>query len=141
AEQAALVRSLGADDVADSRDALPDGRFDAIIDTGRHRPLRELRAVLNPRGTLVLVGNETSGRWLGGLDRSLGAHLRSAVSRQRLGTFVARENTADLDALRVLVESGRLRPAVAAVYPLADTAAAVRQLLDGGVRGKIGITV
>jgi len=35
------------------------------------------------------------------------------VSRQRLGTFIARENTADVDALRVLVDSGRLRPAVA----------------------------
>ena len=65
-----LVRSLGADHVVDYLlgDDLGAGErgYDVIIDTGGNRPLRVLRRALTPTGTLVLVGAETGGRWLGG---------------------------------------------------------------------------
>lgn len=138
AARAGFVRSLGADHVDED---LPTGPFDAIIQTARHRPLRELRGVLAECGTLVLVGSETSGRLLGGLDKAFGAHLASMFSRQRLGTFVSGENAADLDELRRMVEAGQVRPAVDTVYPLAEVAAAVRHLQNGGVRGKIAVTI
>src|ERR1700733_5892251 len=69
-----LVRSVGADHVIDyTRGGIADGaqRYDGIIDIGGNRPLRQLRAALTRRGTLVIVGGETGGRWLGGFDRSL----------------------------------------------------------------------
>ena len=93
------------------------------------------------RGRLVIVGGETGGRWLGGLDRQLRAVLLSPFVGQRLGFFVTKENAADLAALRDLIEAGRVTPAVDTVYPLAETAAAIRQLIDGKATGKLVVAV
>ena len=69
-----LVRSVGADHVIDyTREDLTAGqhRYDVILDIGGNRPLRQLRRALTPRGTLVIVGGENGGRWLGGMGRSI----------------------------------------------------------------------
>ncbi len=76
-----LVRALGADHVIDySIEDFTAGteRYDVIIDTGGNRRLAHLRRALTKRGTLVIVGGETGGRWLGGFQRSLAAVLLSA---------------------------------------------------------------
>ena len=82
-----LVRSLGADHVIDyTREDITDGdrRYDVILDIGGHRSLTHLRRALTPRGTLVIVGGETGGRWLGGFDRQLRAPLLSLFVSQTL---------------------------------------------------------
>ena len=71
-----LVRGLGADHVVDytaSDFTDTDDRYDAIIDTGGNRRLRDLRRILTDDGTLVIVGGEGGGKWLGGTDRQLRA--------------------------------------------------------------------
>jgi NADPH:quinone reductase-like Zn-dependent oxidoreductase len=140
-----LVRSLGADHVVDylRSDDLGAGerRYDVIIDTGGNRPLRALRRALTPTGTLVLVGAETGGRWLGGTDRQLRAMVLSPFVGQRLRTFIASENAADLVALSDLVASGAVTPAVDRTFPLAETPAAIRYLREGRARGKVVIEV
>src|SRR4051812_40637500 len=138
------VRALGADSVLDyTRDDVADGRrrYDVVLDIAGNRPLRQLRRALTPRGRLVIVGGETGGRWLDGLDRQLRAVLLSPFVGQRLGFFVNKENAADLTTLRELIESGRVTPAVDSVYPLAEVPAAIRHLLDGRVAGKIAVTI
>ncbi|WP_412747181.1 NAD(P)-dependent alcohol dehydrogenase [Krasilnikovia sp. MM14-A1004] len=139
-----LVRGLGADHAVDyTRDDALDGRtrYDVVIDTGGNRRLADLRRALTPAGRLVIVGGETGGRWLGGLDRQLRAPLLSPFVGQWLGSVVTSENADDLRTLAELCESGALRTAVDRTYPLAETAAAIRHLLDGKVRGKVVITV
>jgi NADPH:quinone reductase-like Zn-dependent oxidoreductase len=140
-----LVRSLGADHVVDYRlgDDLGAGErgYDVIIDTGGNRPLSVLRRALTPTGTLVLVGAETGGRWLGGTDRQLRAMVLSRFVRQRLRTFIASEKAADLLALSALVESGAVTPAVDRTFPLAETPAAIRHMREGKARGKVVIDV
>lgn len=136
-----LVRTLGADHIVDhTRDAIT-GRYDVVVDNGGHRSLTVLRRLLTPRGRLVLVGSETGGRWLGGLDRSLRAMLISPFVGQTLGSFVSPENTADLVALAELVESGQVVPAVERTFALPETAAAIQHMVDGHVRGKVVVTV
>lgn len=136
-----LVRSLGADHVVDhTRDEIT-GRYDVVVDNGGHRSLTVLRRLLTPRGRLVLVGSETGGRWLGGLDRSLRAMLLSPFVGQTLGTFVSPEHTADLVALAELVESGQVVPAVERTFALDETAAAIQHMVDGHVRGKVVVTI
>ena len=137
-----LVRSLGADRVIDyTSEDFADGahHYDVIIDTGGNSRLSRLRRALTPRGRLVIVGGETPGRWLGGADRQLRAQLLSPLVRQKLGTFVASENAADLTALRELADSGKLTPAVDRTYPLAEAAAAIRYVVEGHARGKVVI--
>jgi NADPH:quinone reductase-like Zn-dependent oxidoreductase len=137
------VRALGADQVVDyTRGDFADGerRYDVILDIGGNRRLSTLRRALTARGTLVIVGGETDGRWLGGTDRQLRALLLSAFVGQKLGTFIASENAEDLMVLRELIESGAIAPVIDRTYPLSEVAAAIRFLLNGHAQGKIVIT-
>ena len=140
--KADLVRALGADHVVDyTREDFADGarRYDVILDTGGNRRLSHLRRALMARGRLVIVGGETDGRLLGGSDRQIRALLLSALVGQKLGTFVASENAADLDALRDLVEAGSVAPSIDRTFALSETAAAISYMQDGRARGKLVI--
>lgn len=140
----AAVRALGADHVIDyTREDFLAGlqRYDVIIDIAGNRGLRDLRRALTPRGRLVITGGETNGRWLGGTDRQLRAQVRSPFTDRHLGTFIASEAASGLRDLTALVDAGTLRPVVDRVYPLAETAAAVRHLLDGRVTGKLALAM
>jgi NADPH:quinone reductase-like Zn-dependent oxidoreductase len=139
-----LVRSLGADHVIDYAQAdITDAhrRYDAIIDIAGNRTLSSLRRCLTERGTLVIVGGETGGRWLGGFDRSLRAVLISPFVGQTLGMLASKENAASLDELRALIDAGGVTPVVDRSYRLEETPAAIRRLMDGHARGKIIITI
>ena len=139
-----MVRSIGADHVIDyTRADIGDGeqRYDVILDIGGQRSLSQLRRALTARGRLVIVGAETGGRWLGGVDRQLRALMLSPFVGQKLGTFVASENNQDLKVLTKLIEAGQVTPAIDRTYPLADVPAAIRYLRDGHARGKVVITV
>jgi NADPH:quinone reductase-like Zn-dependent oxidoreductase len=138
------VRALGADHVIDySQEDPTDGRerYDVVLDIAGNRRLTHLRRALTPRGRLVIVGGETGGKWLDGLDRQLRAVLLSPFVGQRLGFFVNKENAADLVTLRELVEAGSVTPAVDRTVPLAETPSAIRQLIDGQVTGKVVVTL
>ena len=139
-----LVRSLGADHVIDySRDDIADAaqRYDVILDIGGHRSLTHLRRALTPQGTLVIVGSETGGRWLGGFDRSLRAPLLSPFVGQTLTMLASSENAKDLTVLTELIESGTVTPVIDRTYPLSETATAIQYMTDGHARGKVVITV
>jgi NADPH:quinone reductase-like Zn-dependent oxidoreductase len=140
----AMVRSLGADHVVDhTREDFADAgsRFDVILDIGGNSGLARLRRALTPRGRLVIVGGETDGRLLGGSSRQIRAALLSPFVPQQLGTFIASENAGDLTALTELIEADLVTPAVERTYPLAETAAAIRHLLDGRATGKLVVSV
>ena len=97
--KADLVRSLGAEQVVDHTttplDTL-DERFDVVLDIAGHRPVRLLRGLLTERGCPGHRGQRERGRWLGGLQRSIGAALLSPFVRQRLVMLMASEDGADL---------------------------------------------
>jgi NADPH:quinone reductase-like Zn-dependent oxidoreductase len=142
--KADLVRALGAERVVDHTttplETLGE-RFDVVVDIGGHRPVRLLRGLLTERGSLVIVGSETSGRWLGGLQRSIGAALLSPFVRQRLVMLTASENGADLAALTQVIERGGVRPALERTFPLEQAAAAVDHVSEGRARGKVVLAV
>ncbi len=143
--KAALVRSLGADDVIDyTHDEIDcnGARYDVVIDTAGNRRLSLLRRAMTPHGTLVLVGGEHGGgRVLGGFDRQLRAPLVSIFVGQRLRGLVAKERTEDLEALTRLIESGAVTPVIDRTYALADAPDAIRYLAEGHAAGKVAVTV
>jgi len=139
-----LVSKLGADHVVDyTQEAFADGprRYDVILDIGGNSPLAHLRRALAPAGRLVIVGGETQGRWLGGFDRQIRALLLSPWVGQKLGILTASENSADLSVLGELLDTGEISPAIDRTYPLDETAAAIRHLMNGEARGKVVISV
>src|ERR687897_2438648 len=139
-----MVRSIGADHVIDyTREDFAEGdqRYDLILDIGGNSTLARLRRALTPEGTLVIVGGEGGGRWLGGTDRQLRAMMLSPLVGQKLGTFVNKENHEDLLVLGELIESGKVTPIIDKTYSLAEVPEAIRYLEEGHARGKVVISL
>ncbi|MBP2216996.1 NAD(P)-dependent alcohol dehydrogenase [Arthrobacter sp. CAN_C5] len=139
-----LVRFLGADHVIDyTRQDFAGGgdRYDLILDIAGNPTLSRLRNALTPSGTAVIVGGEEGGSWTGSMDRQLRALVLSPFISQRLTTVVGKENAADLEHLRVLIEAGTLRPVIDRTYTLEQTPEAMRYFEAGKARGKIVIIV
>jgi NADPH:quinone reductase-like Zn-dependent oxidoreductase len=139
-----MVRSLGADHVIDyTSDDFAGGesRYDVILDIGGNSSLSRLRRALTPKGTLVITGGETDGRWLGGTDRQIRALMLSPFVGQKLGSFLCSQNLQDLIVLKELIEAGKVTPAIDRTYPLSEVPDAIRHLKEGHARGKVVITV
>ena len=135
--------TLGADLVIDyTREDFTDGtrHYDVIIDVFGRTPVRRLRRALTPRGRLVIVGGEGD-RWVGGIQRQLGAMLISPLVRQSLRVFVAKEDAATLKQVNELVAAGKVRPAMGPRYPLAEAPSAVAALEAGSASGRIVLTI
>jgi NADPH:quinone reductase-like Zn-dependent oxidoreductase len=139
-----MVRSLGADHVIDyTQEDFAEGeqRYDVIVDIGGHASLSRLRRALSAKGTLVIAGGETGGRWLGGSDRQLRALVLSRFVDQKLTTFISSENHDDMIVLKELIEAGQITPVIDRTYPLTDAPAAIRYVEQGHARGKVVIIV
>jgi NADPH:quinone reductase-like Zn-dependent oxidoreductase len=137
-----LVRSLGADHVIDYKTtdfAQGDKRYDVILDVGGNSSLTRLRHALTSKGTLVMVGGETDGKWFGGMGRQVRAMVTFPFVNQKLGTFVAKVNSKDLLVLKQLVEAGKVTPALQRTYSLSEAPQAIRDLEAGRVKGKVAI--
>jgi NADPH:quinone reductase-like Zn-dependent oxidoreductase len=143
--KADTVRSIGGDEFIDyTREDFADGvrRYDLIVDTAGRRSLSHLRRALAPDGTLVIVGGEGGGRWLGGFDRQiLRAPILSLFVSQTLRPLVSTENQEDLEVVRELIEAGKITPLVDRTYALSEVPRALRDLESGHARGKTVITV
>jgi NADPH:quinone reductase-like Zn-dependent oxidoreductase len=140
-----LVHAVGADRVIDytAEDLTTDGRqYDRILDLGGTRPLSALRPALTQRGTLVLVGGEGGGRWIGGaMLRSLRALALSPFLRHNLRMVLATTNAQDLEQLTELIQGGKVTPVIDRAYPLSQAPDAVRYLMSGNAKGKLVLTV
>lgn len=140
-----LVRSLGADDVIDyTREEFADRahHYDLIIDTAGNRSLSHLRRALAPEGTLVIVGGEGGGPWIGLLSRMIRTPMLAPFVRpQKLRVLSSTERKKDLQILSELIESGKVTPIIDRTYPLSEVPDAIRYLEKGHSRGKVVIAV
>ena len=135
---------LGADEVVDyTRDDFTriGRRYDVLLDIAGSKSWSACRRVLEPDGRLVLVGAEG-----GGLLGPLGHVGRVKVAsmlrgRQKLVFFIAKFNRPDMDVLRDLVESGKVKPVVERRYDLSELTEAFRRFGEGHVRSKLVITI
>lgn len=140
-----LVRSIGADSVIDyTRENFTHSgqTWDVLFDLVGNHSLSELRRALYPRGIYVGCaggGPERSSADLLGmmLQRTL---IAPFVSQKLTGVF-AKINTADLEALRELAASGKIKPVLDQSFSLPETAAAIRYIEQCHARGKVTIVV
>jgi NADPH:quinone reductase-like Zn-dependent oxidoreductase len=134
--KADLVRGLGAEVIDYTSEELT-GTYDLIIDIAGLRSLGTLRKHLTRDGTLVFVGGEGGGRWLGGMQRNLGGLLLSPFIKQNMRGLIGTEPAADLEHLRSLIEAGSVTPVLDRTFPLAQAADAIRYQHAGKARGKV----
>jgi NADPH:quinone reductase-like Zn-dependent oxidoreductase len=145
ARNAEMVRTLGADRVIDYAQedfTRADRRWDVIFDLVGNHPLSAIRRALEERGTFVGCGG-------GGPDRSgwalmagmLGQAIAARFSKEKLTGVLAKVNTADLNVLAGMLESGAVKPVISKRYSLRETADAVRHVESCHAAGKVIIAV
>lgn len=138
-----LVRSLGADHVIDYTKEdfiLGDRRYDLMLDNAGSRSWSEIRRVLNPKATLVIVGAPKGNGLIGPLSHIVTVRLAALPSRRKAVFFIAKANRADMMILRELLESGKVTPVVDRRYEMSEMADAFHYLGEGHARGKIVLT-
>ena len=141
-----LVGSLGADQVVDytREDFTRAGRrYDVVLDLVGNRSLGDLRRATTPAGTIVLSGGGVydGGSVLGPMWLLLHGRALSPFVRQRVLQLPAKASKKNLATLRELTEAGKIAPAVERMYPLSETAEALRHLEVEHARAKIVVTV
>jgi NADPH:quinone reductase-like Zn-dependent oxidoreductase len=137
-----LVRSLGADHVIDytTTDYTATGdRYDWIVDTDSHHPIRHVRRALRDGGRYVSLGGDS----LPLFAAILMGPLLSIGSSRRAGLMLWWKpfHAPDVATITGLVESGAVTPRVDRRYPLSETADALRWVDDGHAKGKVVITI
>jgi NADPH:quinone reductase-like Zn-dependent oxidoreductase len=135
-----LMRSVGADHVFDYTgvDVTKTGqRYDLILNIAVDRSVLAFRRALNPGGRYVLIAANLGGFFstaiLGGLV-SLGGS-------KRMGVFMWRPNhLEDMEFLKKLLETGKIKPLIDRRFELAEVPDALRYQEQGRARGKLVIT-
>jgi NADPH:quinone reductase-like Zn-dependent oxidoreductase len=140
-EQAA---ELGADEVLDytREDFTRRGeRYDLMLHVSGATSWSGCKRVLEPDGTLVLIGASGRTGLLGPLGHIARVRIASMRGSRRMTFFVAKFNRPDMAVLRDLAEEGKVKPVVERRYELSEVADALRYMGEGHVRGKLVVTV
>ena len=138
------TRSLGADRVVDytQEDFTRSGeRHDLLLDIAGSRPLRQLRRVLTPKATVVVVGARMKAQGLGPLPHIFGTMVASWFRSQKVKFFVAKINKEDLQFLNELLAAETVKPVIDRTYELSEVSNALRYLGEGHARGKLVLSV
>ena len=138
------ARSLGADHVVDyTREDFThsERRYDLLLDVAGGKSWSQLRRVLTQDATVVIVGAQKR-RLVGPIGHIVRLRVASLLrGSQKAVFFIAKTNRADMEILRELLETGKVKPVVDRTYELAETADAFRYLGEGHARGKVIVTV
>jgi NADPH:quinone reductase-like Zn-dependent oxidoreductase len=137
-------RSLGADRVIDyTREDFTRGdeRYDVILDVSGTKSWSRYRHVMNSHATLVMIGSPKAHPFLGPLGHIARLKLAAWRGSQQAVFFVAKGNRSDMEVLREMLESGKVRPVVEKRYELGEVADALRHLGEGHAQGKLVLTV
>jgi NADPH:quinone reductase-like Zn-dependent oxidoreductase len=137
------ARSLGADRVVDYTQedfTRGDGRYDVLLDVAGSRSWRDCTRVLEKEATLVVVGGPKASRLLGPIGGLVWKKLGGLLSSRKAAFFIAKFNKPDVEVLRELLESGKVRSVVDRRYELGEIVDALDYLGEGHARGKVVVT-
>jgi NADPH:quinone reductase-like Zn-dependent oxidoreductase len=136
-----MVRAIGADHVIDYKQedfTRKDQHYDFILAVNGHHSIQAYRRALNPTGRCVVAGGSLSQILQAVL---LGPLVSRLGSKKHVFMGIATTPRKDLLVLRELLETGKLLPVIDKVYPLEETAKAIRYLIEEHARGKVVILV
>lgn len=139
-----LMRSLGADHVIDyTREdyTQSDRHYDLILDLAGNKSWSKSSRILNPQGTLVIVGAPKGNALIGPLSHIVKVRIAAFRSSRKVLFFIAQINRADLIILRELIETGKVKPVIDKCYSSSQVTDAFRYLGEGHAQGKIVITM
>lgn len=140
AEKFDMMRSLGADQVIDytQQDFTRNGvQYDFILDVIANRSPADYERALAPGGSAYFAGGSMV-TLLKMLILGPGIKKRSGKNVKLL---VVMPEEKDLLTITGLIEAGKVKTVIDKVYPLSETAEALRYLGAGHAKGKIVITI
>jgi len=138
-----IARSIGAEDVIDysREDFLKAGKlYDLIFVANGNLSVFKFKQALKTNGICVLAGG-------GGMSiiQLLVGLLQEwwilKTEKKKIGSFLANINQKDLEVMQELLATGKVKPVIDQLYPLSDTAEALRYIGEGHAQGKIVITI
>jgi NADPH:quinone reductase-like Zn-dependent oxidoreductase len=133
------IRSLGADHVVDYTQEVftKTGKcYDLILDVKTDRSILNYRRALNSNGIYITVGGKSSRI----IQLMLLGPLISMAGSKQLSLLMYKPNQ-NINILKELIESSRVKPVIDRCFPLSETAEAFNYFGQGLFKGKIVITV
>jgi NADPH:quinone reductase-like Zn-dependent oxidoreductase len=138
-----IAHSIGADHVIDYtlEDFTEDGKlYDLIFVANGNLSIFKYKQALKPNGICVLAGGAGAS-----IIKLLVGMLQEwwifKTENKKIASFLANINQKDLELMKELLASGKVKPVIDRRYPLSDTADALRYLGEGHAQGKIVIVV
>ncbi len=130
------VKALGADAVIDYTSEDPyagSGKFDIIFETVNKASVPKLARKLTGNGTLILASAM--------IKQSLQGMMMQAGSKRKFLAGMAKATPDDMDFLKTLAETGKLKPVIDRTYPLEEMAAAHAYVQQGHKMGNVAVTI
>jgi NADPH:quinone reductase-like Zn-dependent oxidoreductase len=131
-----LVKSLGADIVIDytKEDFTKNNEtYDIIFDTVNKISFSSALKSLNKNGLLILSS--------AGMSEMLQGFWASMISSKKVMTGVISHTKEDINFLKMLIETDKLKPVIDKTYPLAQIAEAHAYVEKGHKKGNVAITI
>ena len=137
AENVDFARSVGVDHVVvyDQDEILESTKFDLIFDASGHFTMDDMKSNLTDEAMFVSTK--------GGADSLTGA-AKAAVDvafQKRMKIIMMKPNQTDLNKIKELADSGKLKAFIARTFSLEDISKAHQMMEDGGFTGKIAIEI
>jgi len=139
ANNAELARSLGADQVLDytKEDFTKSGKkYDLVLAVNGGHALIDYKRMLTSNGICVVVGGALSQ-----VIKTMAFGTLLSIGLRKVRLLAAKPSTQDLEFVIKLVEAGKVKPVIDRVYPLPQTAEAMRYASQGHARGKVLVAV
>jgi NADPH:quinone reductase-like Zn-dependent oxidoreductase len=141
-----LVRSLGAARVIDyTQEDFTDSteRYDVVMDNVVNRPMLDIRRVMKPGGTYLVIGGggPDANPWIGAFIGPIKAWVISWFVDEDMAFFLSHASVEDVATVARLMAEGHVTPVVDRQYPLAEIQEAMRYLETGRARGKVIVTI
>jgi NADPH:quinone reductase-like Zn-dependent oxidoreductase len=112
-----------------------------MLDIAGTRSLSACERVLTPGAPLVIAGGPRANRLLGPLGHMGRVRIGALLRRRKVVNFLAQLTKADLEVLRELIETGKVRPVIDRRYSLSEVGDALRYQGEGHPRGKVVVAI
>jgi NADPH:quinone reductase-like Zn-dependent oxidoreductase len=139
-----LARALGADRVIDyMREDFTRGgaRYDLLLDVAGTTSWAGCKRMLAPEAPLVVAGGPRKNRLLGPIGRIARLRLGGMLGRRPVVNYLAQLTKEDLEVLRELLVTGKVKTVVDRTYPLSEVGEALEYQGAGHPRGKVVVDV
>jgi NADPH:quinone reductase-like Zn-dependent oxidoreductase len=135
-----ILRSIGADyciDYSKEDFTQKSTNMDLILGVNGHQSISAYKRVLNQKGIFVHVGGSGSQ-----LFQSMIQGLWSPLNGgKQISAMLQRSNQKDLEYVKELIESGKIKPVIDRTYPLREITQAFKYFEEGHAQGKVIITL